>query len=123
MNDQLIQAILQMLSQGGLGQGAQNQSPGGPQQPSVPTGQQPCGEGLNPLASFSPVNLNPNYASTVGRFFNTSPLAGGNRFQGRAPVQSGLAGNNAARGGSYWSTLSRPDHNATMQSILQQLQR
>lgn len=119
MDPNLINAILQMLSQSG--QGAQ--VPSGVQQPGVPTGQQPFGEGLNPLGTFSPVNRNPNYASTVGRFFENSPLAGNRGFQPTRPLQSGLAGNNASRGNNYWPSLGPQNHNATMQSVLQQLQR
>ena len=70
---------------------------------------------LNALQGHSPVNVNPNYASTVSRFFNRSPLSGSPAFTGASPMQSGAAGNNASRAQTGHSSFMPTDFSNAMQ--------
>lgn len=70
---------------------------------------------MNALQGFSPVNFNPNYSSTVGRFFNQNPVAGTPAFTGASPLASGAAGNNAQRAQSGHSSFMPTDFNSSMQ--------
>jgi hypothetical protein len=112
MNPQL--ALLMALLSGNMGGGGMGSQL--PQQ-----GQQGMDVGagnsdiLNALRGPSPVNSNPNYGSTVSRFFDQSPLAGAQPYQGSGPLQAGTAGNNAVRGGSGHSSFLPTDFNSSMQ--------
>lgn len=75
---------------------------------------------MNALQGFSPVNANPNYGSTVSRFFDKSPLAGAQAFTGANPLQPGASGNNAARGGSGHPSFMPTDFNSSMQKWIGQ---
>ncbi len=67
------------------------------------------------VGGFSPVNQNPNYGNTVSRFFNQNPLAGSQAFTGANPLQSGAAGNNAARSFRGHSSFLPTDFSTAMQ--------
>lgn len=70
---------------------------------------------MQALRGISPVNTNPVYGSTVGRFFDKSPLAGAQAFTGANPLQSGASGNNAVRGGVGHSSFMPTDFSSSMQ--------
>lgn len=108
MNPQLLMQIMQLL--GGSGASGQQQPNAGA------SNQMPDNTAvLNALQGFSPVNVNPNYGSTVSRFFNKSPLAGAQAFTGAGPLQPGRAGNNAQRGGMGHSSFMPTDFANSMQ--------
>lgn len=115
MNPQLMQAIMALL--GGQGVGSQFNTTAAQFAPQ--SGQ--SAESLNTVGNFSPVNTNPTYASTVGRFFENSPLAGARPFTPQQPLQPGLSGSHASRGRNYWSSIGSQNHGATMQSIMDAL--
>lgn len=105
MNPQMLQALMQailggsnqpsQIGQMGVSQSAQlgGNLPGMQQQ-------QPDDQGImNFLGGNGPTSQNPNFASTIGNFFEQNPMAGPKPFAGAPPLQSGPAGNNAMRGG------------------------
>lgn len=112
MNPQ-IQALLQAL----MGMSGSTPTQGNDfQQFSMGGGQDNSNSSImRALGGTSPVNLNPNYGSTVGRFFNQNPLAGAQPFTGTTPLQAGMAGNNAVRGGRGHSSFIPNDFSSSMQ--------
>src|SRR5687767_12771151 len=112
--DQQLALLMALLSGGGMGGGG---SPGS----SFNSGQQPGqaqpgnSDIMGALQGFSPVNVNPNYGSTVGRFFNQSPLSGAQAFTGSGPLQPGASGQNATRAGTGHSSFMPTDFTNSMQ--------
>lgn len=118
--DPQLEALLRLLSSNGqftnAGLAQQQQAGFSPQN----TGGY---DSFNPLASFSPVNYNPNYAATIKQNFENNPLAGARPFSFRAPLAPGLAGNHAARASNgYWSSIAPESPGASMQNLLSYLQ-
>lgn len=70
---------------------------------------------MNALRGPSPVNTNPNYGATINRFFNQSPIAGPQPYQGSGPLQAGPAGNNSVRGTGGHSSFMPTDFASSMQ--------
>jgi hypothetical protein len=110
--DQQLALLMALLSGGGsMGSSSSNSGVNTGATSSMPGNS----DILQALQGFSPVNVNPNYGSTVNRFFNRSPLAGGQAFTGANALQSGASGNNAFRGGTGHSSFLPTDFGSSMQ--------
>lgn len=121
--DPQLQAILQALLGGAnqpqaIGQmGFSQSSQLGGNLPGMQQ-QQPDDQGImNFLNNDSGhLNYNPNFASTIGNFFEQNPMAGPKPFAGASPLQSGPAGNNAMRGGQSQFNSFLPNPASSMSS-------
>lgn len=113
MDPQQLMLLMAILGGGQFGQSGQTASSGFDNglNSSMPDNN----EMLGALQGVSPVNVNPNYGSTVRRFFDQNPLAGSQAFTGASPLQPGAAGNNATRAGTGHSSFMPTDFASSMQ--------
>lgn len=118
--DPQTMALLQFLmgGMGGMGQQSSGQDGLGDEYSQFTLGGAQSGgnEAIQrAIGGFSPVNQNPNYGSTVTRFFDQNPLAGSKPFTGANPLQPGNAGANATRSSSGHSSFLPNDFGTSMQ--------